>query len=176
MEDENLDKKDIKLLHKIMISTNENTIPYELKELFCGYKYGRLNNTYTNNFIKIFKNEDINYIREEIRKIMRDEEAIDEDWAFPNIVKEAMKCRSRSIQNIKNKIINLVMNNNEIYIKFNANSFIICCLHDIDLNKAKSFKNNLIYKELIEKTWHPNRVKEWCLSTDELEEFNNSNE
>jgi hypothetical protein len=37
-------------------------------------------------------------------------------------------------------------------------------------------KNNNVIKifnrELIEKTWHPNRFKEWCLSIDELKELN----
>ncbi len=31
---------------------------------------------------------------------------------------------------------------------------------------------NLIRKELIEKTWHPNRIQLWCLSIDELNDLN----
>ncbi len=30
---------------------------------------------------------------------------------------------------------------------------------------------NIIRKELIEKTWHPNRFKEWCLDIDEVKEL-----
>ncbi len=30
---------------------------------------------------------------------------------------------------------------------------------------------NIIRKELMEKTWHPERIKDWCLDIDELKEF-----
>ncbi len=166
-----IQEADIKLLHKIMLSTNEDGMIYLLKELFCGVRYGKINDYYLNEFIQCFSQKDIIFIRNEIKKIMRDEDAIDEDWAFPKIVAEAKKSRKVSIQKIKKKIYDLVINNNEIYINFNADSFILFYLYEIDINKAIKERNEKIYKELIEKTWHPARVQNWCLSIDELKEL-----
>jgi hypothetical protein len=43
-------------------------------------------------------------------------------------------------------------------------------IFELDLDFIQN-KMNLVKKDLIQKTWHPNRFQEWCLSLDELNEL-----
>ncbi len=43
-------------------------------------------------------------------------------------------------------------------------------IFELDLDFIQN-KMNLLKKDLIQKTWHPNRFQEWCLSLDELNEL-----
>ncbi len=168
-----IDNKNLNLLRNMMLNHNDDKIVYDLKELFYGIKYGRINPLFNNAFTLSFKREDLDLIRREIIKIMRDEDTIDEDWAFPRLVEEAKRCRKQSINIIKNKIMEIVLNDNNIYIKFNTNSFIREYLYGGNILNAIKERNNILYEELMKKTWHPQRVKEWCLSIDELKDIDN---
>lgn len=41
-----------------------------------------------------------------------------------------------------------------------------------ELDKDALDAKFIFHKELMEKAWHPNRVMDWCLSMDELENIN----
>ncbi len=62
-----------------------------------------------------------------------------------------------------NNLIEDIYCDKEEYIKnINFNDFIPNLIHE---------KHNIIYKELIEKTWRPSRLRDWCMDVDELKEL-----